>query len=466
MEIKDLLHLIARKFFLILAVAILFAASAALYTYYTFVPQYTVSATLIVTKPANADAASDTEKYTYSDLLFTQKLVKTYSVIITSKTVLGKVIENLGLPMSVNSLQSHVYVRGIEETEIMEIFVTDTDAKRAMDIANEIARVCPEEIIRIVNAASVNVIDEAVLPHSMSVPNTLQSGLLGAAVGFAAMTGLFVMLEYFRQTVKTPDDVTTLFSLPVIGKLPLEVKRGKKRKSAPAGAYGLIDEDDFHAMEAIKALRTNVEYLMTRKNGKVIMVTSSLPSEGKTTMIANLGLHLTLTGNRVLIIDCDLRKPKLHRYFHLSSHSGLTSVIEGKYGLDIAVAHVRDRLDVLCSGPLPDNPVEVLDSDEMAALVREARKEYNYILLDLPSASQMTDATVLAPLADGILLVIKHLHTPTEIVKTAIDNLTQVGARIDGVVLTQISTRQMNQYYHYVYHQYYREDDIIKHAKP
>jgi len=219
MDLRNILSLMIRRFVLIIIVVVVFMATGAVYSALYMPPTYATSATLIVNRPGTQDVNS-TDEYTYNDLVLTQKLVNTYSVIITSDTVLSKVIENLDLSMSTSLLRSKISVGGVNDTEIIRIVVIDEIPQRAMDIANEITRVCPNEIIRTVKAGSVELIDYAKLPSSPYSRNISKNALLGGALGFALIMFLLIAIEYFHQTIKTPEDVENLFELPVMGQLP------------------------------------------------------------------------------------------------------------------------------------------------------------------------------------------------------------------------------------------------------
>lgn len=220
MELRNIFSLIVQKFVLIIIVVIVFVASSAVISSLYITPKYTTSAMLIVNKPGKADTSTATGDYTYNDLLLTQKLVNTYSVIITSDSVLTKVIENLNLDLSVTDLRKGLTVSGVNDTEIIKIEVTDEIPQRAMDIANEITRVCPDEIVRTVKAGGVELIDYATLPGAPSSPNITNYTLIAGVLGFALIMFILIIVEILNRTVKTPEDVENLFSLPVLGQLP------------------------------------------------------------------------------------------------------------------------------------------------------------------------------------------------------------------------------------------------------
>jgi len=220
MDLKNFLNLLLQKFVLIVFIVMFFMIGSALVSALFIAPQYTTSATLIINKAGSAETSNMASDYTYNDLLFTQKLVNTYSVVISSDAVLDKVIENLRLPMSTEVLRSKLTVTGINNTEIIRITITDEIPLRAMDIANEITRVCPDEIIRTVKAGSVELIDSATLPETASSPNITKNTLLGGLVGLALIIGIIYLAEFLNQSIKSSDDVENLLGLPVLGQLP------------------------------------------------------------------------------------------------------------------------------------------------------------------------------------------------------------------------------------------------------
>ena len=221
LELMAILSLLKQKIIIILIVVLLFMLASAVFTITCITPSYSAKATLIVNKSNTVNySSSHVSDYTYNDILLMQKLVDTYSIIITSDSVLYQVSDNLGLDMTPDQLRARLVVSGVGETEIIQITVTDTVPRRAADIANEITRVCPDEIIRTVKAGSVELIDYAVLPQSPSSPNMTNNILIAGALGLVLICFIIISLEYFNKTVKTSKDVEDLLGLPVLGRLP------------------------------------------------------------------------------------------------------------------------------------------------------------------------------------------------------------------------------------------------------
>lgn len=226
MDLKNILSLFKQKFIIIVLVVSLFVAASAVITITCITPSYSAKATMIVNKSNMVNNSSDYvySEYTYNDILLIQRLVDTYSIIITSDSVLNKVAENLDLNMTADQLREHLTVSGVGDTEIIQITVTDTIPKRASDIANEITRVCPDEIIRMVKAGSVELIDYAVLPQKPSSPNIVNNILIAGVLGFVLICFIIIALEYLNKTIKSPKDVEDLIGLPILGQLPKYTK--------------------------------------------------------------------------------------------------------------------------------------------------------------------------------------------------------------------------------------------------
>lgn len=211
--------------------------------------------------------------------------------------------------------------------------------------------------------------------------------------------------------------------------------------------------------ESYKTLRTNLQYLSFDNSLKSIIVTSCSPGEGKSTTAANLAISIAQTGKKVLLIDCDLRKPAIHKTFNIVNMMGLTNILsEGIDYREITNDVGEEDLRIITSGPKPPNPSELLGSDRMEFFLDAAKEEYNMVILDTPPLLPVTDASVLSRMADGIILVLKYGETTTEAATIAKAQLDKVGARILGAIINGIPTKGNNYYYNNYYYYYYDDD--------
>ena len=207
-------------------------------------------------------------------------------------------------------------------------------------------------------------------------------------------------------------------------------------------AFRLINNEDFFLVEGFNSLRTNLEYSLIDGAHKAIVITSAVPQEGKTYITANLGFSLMKIGYKVLLMDCDFRKPQLHRFFNMPSHVGITNVLFKKIEFENAVNQINSHLHVLCSGPLPPNSVEVLNSRLMKDFIKKVSEQYNYVLIDTPPSAYLSDASVLAPNTNGVLFVIKYGDTQIDTIKQALLNLKKVNANIIGAITSQVKIKR------------------------
>lgn len=201
--------------------------------------------------------------------------------------------------------------------------------------------------------------------------------------------------------------------------------------------------------EAYRSLRTNIQYSSFDKEIKVILVTSSNPGEGKTTTVGNLALSLAQDNKKVLIIDCDLRKPVMHKHFKISNEKGLSEVLLGKEEISSTLYRYSDNLDILTTGKIPPNPSEMLDSHLMQRLLEELRERYDYVVLDTAPIQAVTDGKILATKADGTILVVRAEVTKGESVAQTIKDLKNVNAKIIGTILNDVDTKRKNYYCYY-----------------
>lgn len=225
-------------------------------------------------------------------------------------------------------------------------------------------------------------------------------------------------------------------------------KRNAEHKKSNAFPC-ILNNQSFPFVETYNSLRTNIRFASVDKKYRKILVTSSISGEGKSTVAINLAIALAFSGNRVLLIDCDLRKPSLQKYLQIGSNiPGLTSALTGVSHIRECIFHlVEMNIDIVTAGAIPPNPAELLGSNKMSEILDAITPYYDYILFDTPPVSVVTDAAVLANLADGYVLVIKHHFTKIEQVQLAKKNLDHVNACPIGAVLNMFSTKNSNRRY-------------------
>ena len=233
----------------------------------------------------------------------------------------------------------------------------------------------------------------------------------------------------------------------------------KKDKHSSRSFRSVAEKDaPFGYVEAFKSLRTNINFMSVSKKLQTIVITSSIPGEGKSNMAINLATSLAETKDDVLLVDCDLRKPAIYKYLGIAEgrNIGLSTVLTGKSTLDESIHHMSGlHIHVLCAGAVPPNPAEMLGSSRMEQLIEELKKHFTYIIFDTPPVSVVTDAAVLSRYTDGTILVVRHKFANSEVAKLAKANLDAVNTNIIGAVMSvydaKASSRDNGYYYSYGY---------------
>ncbi len=302
---------------------------------------------------------------------------------------------------------------------------------------------------------AVNVVAPAELPTEPIGPNKALTIVLAAAIGMLLALGAAFLLDYLDDTLKNPDDIKNSLDLTTLGAVT-QIEGESPEQKLVAGL-----QPKSPTAEAYRILRTNIQFSALDNPPRTLMITSSSPSEGKSTTLANLGLVMAQQGQRVILMDTDLRRPTLHRLFQLPNSIGLSNaLLQVQPDLDSLLQDTRyENLQVLTTGPLPPNPAEMLGSERFRDLLHQLADRADVVLLDSPPTLAVTDAAILARQTDGVVLVVEAGITRRQIAQNAKEALEKVGANILGVSLNRIQPRGSGSYYYYYYHQYYSQDE-------
>ena len=329
-------------------------------------------------------------------------------------------------------------------------------------------------------SSNIRVVDPALEPSAPSRPQKTRSIFLAVLVGLVGGVGLALLREYLDNTVKTPEDVEFLSRLPSLAVVPaLASLNGHRRMpkllrgSPPSGSDTRVELVS-HSMpqsqisEAFRALRTSLLLSQAEHPPQVILVTSALPREGKTTAAVNLAVTLAQLGDRTLLMDADMRKPGISRALNLSdgNYAGLSSYLAGVSSLElVTIPHSEiANLAAIPTGPIPPNPADLLSSRRLSEAISSLRKEYRFIVIDSPPIIAATDAVILSVLADGVLLVVRSGETPKAAFTRARELLASVKSRLLGVVLNAVDSSSPDYYYSYRYYPYRYEEKKSKSA--
>jgi capsular exopolysaccharide synthesis family protein len=318
-------------------------------------------------------------------------------------------------------------------------------------------------------SSNIRVVDPAMVPTTPARPAKARNIMLSFLVGLIGGIGLALLREYLDNTVKTPDDIETLARLPSLAVVPqFAGTNGTRRRGVLPGLSSNGHEKRIELVaqhlpksqmsEAFRALRTSILLSQADHPPQVILVTSALPREGKTTAAANLAVTLAQLGDSTVLVDADLRKPGIGRLLNLGGgkYAGLSSYLAGVSSLDlVSVPHPAiPNLVAIPTGPLPPNPADLLSSHKLADAIAELRTKFKFIVIDSPPIMAATDAVILSVQADGVLLVVRSGETPKEAFTRTRDLLSSVKCRVLGVVLNAVDSSAPDYYYSYRYYPY------------
>ena len=324
---------------------------------------------------------------------------------------------------------------------------------------------------------NISIIDYAIAPDGPIGPNRKRTVFMAMLLSLGLGVGFALFLEYLDDTVHSTEEVERLLHLPALAVIPSAAAGGRRRLIAPSSALQkrvgnpsdnpelLMNVDGRSPLaEAYRHLRTSVLLSTAGRAPRSLLITSSLPGEGKTTTAVNTAMSLAQTGATVVIIDADMRRPRLRSIFGLSDRPGLSSILSNDMTeaemIGIVSKEEVSGLSVLTSGPIPPNPAELLGSDQMRRLIAALQTEFTHVVVDSPPITSFTDGVLIASMVDGVLLVVHGGKSSRHVVKRARQLLNDVGAKIFGVVLNNVNLQSHDYYYYQRYYgsQYYKSD--------
>ena len=395
MELQDYIKILRTRWVSILIITLL-GGGAGLGLSLLTTPTYEARAQVFVSVHTGGSS---------NDLLqgsnFTQKQVKSYTDLVTSPLVLLPVIEELGLSTTPDLLAESIRADSPLNTVLINIVASDEDPQLASGIANATADSLATQVILLekpdaeASPVKISPVRLATAPIAPASPNTKLNVALGLLVGLALGVGLAVLREVLDTGIRSEADISQITSSSVIGKIDYD-------EDAPD--QPLIVQSHPHSLraEAFRRLRTNLQFIDVAGRPQTIVVTSSLPGEGKSTTSINLALALADSGAKVVLVDADLRRPSVAEYMGVEGNVGLTTVLIGRASVeDVVQPWGAGNLHILPSGQIPPNPSELLGSSSMANLLDSLSKMYDIVLIDTPPLLPVTDAAVLARIKIG-----------------------------------------------------------------
>jgi receptor protein-tyrosine kinase len=383
---------------------------------------------------------------TYDGGLFAESRVLSYIELLTGEILAQRTIDKLGLDMSVAELQDEVEASAPADTVLIDVTVSDRSAVRARDIANTLsdefvvmaAELETPELGAQPNARVI-VQERAELPNSSVVTTTARNVAIAAALGLLIGIALAVIRDRTDNPVRNTDALERVTGVGLLAEIPLD----KQRRKNP-----LITFESDHSMtaEAFRELRVNVKFLEVAGGPRVLVVVSPMPEEGRTSAAINLSLALAEAGYSVVVVDGDMRRPRVARYLDLDAPVGLSTVLTGGASLGEALRATRfPRLTALTSGPVPPGPTELLESRAANDALNELSGQFDYVIVDTPPLLK-PDAAILAASSQGVLMIARFGETKRGQLASGVNTLKRAGAPLLGTVLTMAPKKKRSKH--------------------
>lgn len=477
-DMRRVIAAVLHKSWLVVLVSIVSAAVLFLLMYFCVTPQYQSTAMFYVNN-GSMSIGEASVSISSGDITAAKSLVDSYIVILKTRTTLNDVIDYAGINRSYGELKGMISASSVNSTEIFQVVVTSPDPLEAERIANAIAYILPNRISSIIEGTSAQIVDSAVAASAPSSPSYVQNTMIGMLLGFVLSIAAIVLHEIFDVTIRTEEDIMQSCAHPILSAVPdmsapskggyYNASSHNKKSRKNTLDFGKTSSNvggniSFAATEAYKLLRTKLQFSFAdERDCHVIGISSAMAGEGKSTTAINLAYSLAQLDNRVLLIECDLRRPTIAAKIPVAKMPGLTNFLARQVDVEdiIQVCELDSSIHfhVISSGRIPPNPIELLSSHKMKKLMDSFRTQYDYIILDMPPVGEVSDALVAAKLADGVLLVVRQNYCNRLVMEDTIRQFEFVGARILGMVVSYASDNASGYGKKYYYKRYnYRSE--------
>lgn len=420
-------------------------------------PSYTAETQLFVAIQSSGSVQELQQGNTFS-----QARVQSYVKTVDSPAVLQPVIDTLGLPITSEALATRIRASSDPNTVLINISATDESATQSAAIAQATA----DSLVRTVDSlekpktggtspVSLSIIKPAKAPSIPSAPNTKLNLLIGLLVGIALGLVAGIMRSTLDSRIRGEADLRTVTDSPLLGGISFDQDATRKPLLTQAPPQS-------PRAESFRQLRTNLQFANIAGRAKAVLVTSSLPGEGKSTTATNLAIALSQAGQTVCLVDADLRRPMINEYLGLDRNAGLTTALLGTSDLnDLLQPWGDDELFVLTSGQIPPNPSELLGSNEMRDVIARLEQSFDTVIIDAPPLLPVTDAAVLSQHVGGVVIVVGTQKIKQQDLHKSLSALKMVGSNVLGVVLNRLPVKGPDAYTY----SYYSHDDSVSSNK-
>jgi succinoglycan biosynthesis transport protein ExoP len=451
MDLRAYVRVFRRRYRLMAAILLACVGLAVLQT--AKAPNIYQSGTTLFVSAQDSSSAGNLQSNLSGELLVQQR-VKSYADVLQSQSLAAQVAKDLGVEPS--EVEGHITASVPLDTVLLKITVTNEDAQLAQRIADAAGKRFTLQVAQIERPEDggpapikISITQPALLPTRPSSPKPASNLALGFLLGLGLAVGVALAREALDTRVSGTDMAELLVGAPVLGAISFDGNAKKEPLIVHVSPNSIRGE-------AFRTLRTNLQFVDVDHELRSVVITSSIAGEGKSTTSCNLAISLAQAGTRVILVEADLRRPKVAEYMGLEGAVGLTSVLVGSVDLQDALQPWGDgKLSVLASGPIPPNPSELLGSAQMDHVLREMEELADIVIIDAPPVLPVTDAAVLGAMTSGVVMVVSAEKTRREQVKRAASGVTSVGGIVLGTVFNKVPRKGADSYgygYGYAYY--------------
>ena len=445
--LNDLVHRLRNFWWIILLLTVLFGAAFYYRTSTNYTPSYTAEATVSV-EIVNGGS--------YANRNTAEQMGVIFPYILTS----GALSDVISADLGTKSVPGAIRVTSIKGTNLLTISVSGSNPENVYNVLQSVLKNYPEVAQYVVGQTNLNVIDDSGIPADTGRTSVLRGSLKrGAAIGFMIGVGLLVLYTLTTRTIRDEDELRTLLNVPCLGSLPsYKKKRRKNNENAEINILNDKNGSNGAYIESMRLIRTRLERQLGKR--QVLMVTSSIPGEGKSTVAGNLAISMARKGKRVVLIDCDLRNPSQSKVFGLKEKfPGLIPVLQGKVRLEDALYEVKENgepigLTLLPGADKGSKLVEILGSEEMSSLLDVLKKRADVIILDTPPSAMLVDAMMMVQHVDGVVYVVMSDFAKRSFIFRGMEELTTNGVEVLGCILNGGKSRSQGYGYYGYYGRY------------
>ncbi len=438
MDFTAYLNILRRRLWILIIVTSFATLASAILSIFFLSPVYETKASFIIGRVSPGREG----RLNYEEVLVYEKLIKTYVELAKSQPVINDTIVKSGYDLTPIKLADNISLSQKADTQILHVSIRDTDIYRAINIANAFTDAFIEQVLVFTDSTDIKILNRATMPTKPIKPNIPLNIAAAFFISLMFATGLILLGEHLSDTLKNEEDIKKNISIKVLSSIPYI--RGKNKF--------ILNDTNSVGYEAFRILRTSVRQICNQKKIKTIAITGSIPGEGSSVITINLGISMANADFKVLIIDGNFRNPYIHTRFNLSNTTGFSDILGGLTSFGDCILKTEfENLYLITAGPKPANPSELLANNILSDILNGFKNRFDYILVDTPPILVVSDASQIASIADGTILVVSSGKTRIGQGLRAKELLMNAAANIIGVINNKSKNHDESHRYRFYY---------------